>query len=190
MKRIAAVAVALSALSAGTAHAQSYATDRGSTLLGGGASWTTNHVQQNIDGDQITTDITNVQISPAVQYFVRPGLAVGGVATFSHASHDIGTSYGAGPAVSYYFGHGERPYYPYLSADALYLHAPNQHNIAFGGSAGAVFMLSRSVGLDTSLHYQDVRVTLAHDSDPVVKSRSFGLAVGFTAFAFGHRPGK
>jgi hypothetical protein len=125
--------------------------------------------------------VTVAQLQPDVQYFVLPGLALGGSAGLS-TDFDGATAFAIGPQVSYYFGRGERRAYPYLSAGVSY-QGLSGDDPALGQNAavGGVFMVSRAVGLDAGVRYSG----FGFDQDGT-RSRidSFALALGFTAFAF------
>jgi len=86
-----------------TAAAQTHALDRGSFLVGGGASFT--RAGGEINGESVDPT-TQLFFAPRLMYFLRPGLALGGEATVMRSKSDDGTatSYGIGPAVAYYFG--------------------------------------------------------------------------------------
>lgn len=186
MKRIATLAIALAAFGAGTAHGQSYATDRGSAVLGGSASWNSSRTTIETNGTESSGTVSSAYLNPQALYFVRPGLAVGGTGMIGRisAGGEHQTAYGAGPAISYYFGRGERPYYPYVSANTQYMHlSQDSHAWSYGASAGAVFMLSHSVGLDAGLRFSQSREHGPID-DSTQKVRDVGVAIGFTAFTF------
>lgn len=173
-----AILAALPAL----AHAQSYATDRGSMLVGGTASFSSSGTRSN-GGPWNRT--TRLDLAPRVQYFILPGLAVGGDLSFSRAFGDVTTThYGAGPTVSYYFGRAERAWYPYLRARVgLYRVVygdeaqPSQTSRGYAASGGVLLMLSRAVGLDAALTYE-----MPSDDQPDFRTLAFGL--GISAFVF------
>lgn len=182
VRRLAILAGLLAALPAAAA-AQSYPTDRGSLLLGGGAGFSSSGT--TVDGEEQGDRITSFNLSPSVQYFVVPGLALGGdlsVSRFSDGEQSI-TTYGGGPSASYYFGSGERPFYPFVSANVrLVRNSENDDsNLGYGASTGAVFMFNRSVGLRTSLYY-NVQSLDAEEIE--IDNDTFGVGIGFTAFTF------
>lgn len=162
------------------ADAQTYPTDRGSFIVAGGATASTSAITFDDDGEDRTERVSSVNLSPRVQYFVTPGLAVGGALSATLAWRDGGSNsqFGVGPQVSYYFGRGDRRVYPFLSAGVSYEGIGEEYS-SFGqnAAAGLVFMLSRGVGLDGSLFYRRAE----NDSATL---NSFGLALGVTAFAF------
>jgi hypothetical protein len=158
-------------------HAQTHAVDEGSFLLGGDASLTRTSVERPGDGDRSTA--FNFNLHPVVQYFITPGLAVGGDVSFAYASSEGGsTNYGVGigPSAAYFFGRGERNYYPFLSGSINASHYGGTA-LTYRGAGGMLIMLSESVGLTGELFY------LAQDVNERDVSR-FGLAFGISAFVF------
>ena len=162
--RILLVMLAISLGATEALHAQGHATGRGNLIVSGSAGLST------FDGGELSGRQTAVHLFPHLQYFVSPGLALGGSVSIFHArSGDTSsTSWGVGPHASYFFGRGEQTLIPYVSAQGFY----NGGSFAewnYGAAAGAVYMLTSSVGLDASVFYRD----------PVA-----GIAVGITAFVF------
>ena len=156
--------------------AQEHATDRGSYILGGSAGLSS---QKNVGAERST----HMYFAPSVQYFVQPGLAIGGTLNLAHFRFDNQsiTSYGAGPLLSYYFGAGEQSLRPYLSGRTIYSYARADVYgfLTYGGNVGVLYLLTRSVGLDASLFYNAVSYRGSSN-----RTDAFGLAVGFSAFAF------
>ncbi|HET6232378.1 MAG TPA: outer membrane beta-barrel protein [Longimicrobiaceae bacterium] len=187
MNKTRAVMLAAAALAAlpMSSRAQAYAVDRGSYILQGSAGWSSSRFTTEIAGATVHQRSTDVVLTPAVQYFVRPGLALGGQVNVLHSASggNSSTAYGIGPKATYYFGRGERTYYPYISAGATYVRETFSHANAVGGdgSAGAVFMLTRSVALDGSLYYRHLQ---NNGDDVKQRINNFGLGIGVTAFAF------
>lgn len=185
VRRFALLAGLLAALPA-AAQAQSYATDRGSLLLGGSAGFSSSG--GSVDGESAGDRNTFLNFSPSVQYFVLPGLAVGGniIAQRASGGDNSVNTLGVGPSVSYYFGQSERSVYPFVSGSVRYLRnsgedVDNVSNVGYGASTGAVFMLNRNVGLRTELYYNTNRFEVR---DIEVDSDQFGVSLGFTAFTF------
>ena len=150
-----------SSCTAGALHAQGYATGRGSLIVGGTAGLTTFRDQEP------SVRNYSLHFSPRFQYFVSPGLGLGASVGLFHMrqGEDSSSSWGLGPEISYFFGEGERTLLPYVSA----LGSFSGGEVNLGGAAGAIYMLTSSVGLDTSLFYRH-QIT--------------GAAVGITAFVF------
>lgn len=159
-------------------QAQEHATDRGSYILGGAAGFTSHRI-----GD---TRSSYLYLNPNVQYFVRPGFAIGGTASLSRSSYkdESITAYGAGPQVSYYPGSQDQELRPYVSARAVISDMSRaDHGIAtYGGNVGLLYLITRSVGLDASLFYN--RTSDLGGRGPRGGADVLGLAVGFSAFAF------
>lgn len=156
--------------------AQEHATDRGSYILGGSAGLSSyKHVGSSRSAF--------MHLTPRVQYFVQPGLALGGSLRLAHSRHNGGssTSYGAGPQVSYYFGNGEEALRPYVSGSTTYSNSSGGGDgvMAYGGNVGVLYLFTRSVGLDASLFYSAQSFPGSSSGSDVM-----GLAMGFSAFAF------
>lgn len=164
-------------------HAQTSALDRGSINIAGDAAFTSSGSASNGDDDRTTQLI----IRPTAQYFVIPGLALGGEVVVAHTSRDnnSSTSIGAGPSVAYYFGRGERTVHPFVSASLTVLRTSFENDFtdqstsatAYRGSGGILLMLSRSVGITGELFYQGQN---SEDFD----RNTYGLAFGVSAFVF------
>lgn len=173
-------ALLLAALPA-VASAQNAPTDPGSFILGGNASLSTSKTSTTLVGAETEETVTSLFVAPNVQYFVLPGLAVGGrvQASVGWYDDDSYSAYGVGPQVSYFFGRGERPYYPYVTAGLSYSRVDGSEQEARGANAGVgvVFMLSRGVGLDAAVAYN-------RQNTDLMDNQSIGLALGVTAFAF------
>lgn len=168
-----ALTLAILSLAPTLVQAQSYAIDHGSIMIGGTAGFSSS------GSDGSDDRLTQIFINPSVQYFVTRGLAFGGDVTLRHFSQgdSESTTYGVGPAVTYFFGGDERPVYPYLSGSVQVLGGESTSSLGYGASAGAIVMLMDAVGLDGSIYYQKL------DGDDF-SSDTFGLAVGIAAFVF------
>ena len=178
-------------------QAQSYPVDRGSWIVGGSASFTS---QGGDDADRTTS----VMLNPSAQFFVLPGLAVGGTLSLSYTSDDLFsiTGLGIGSAVSYYFGRGERTVYPFVSAslsinDFSFKADGDQvgSNIdvsttgtTFDLSGGVALMVAKNVGLTGEIFYlqQNLRETGNEGIETLFDTdiNMFGLRFGIAAFVF------
>lgn len=183
----------LAALAPAVAHAQTHAVDRGSYLISGTANFIT--VGGEIDGESVDRQM-RIALEPSVQYFILPGLAIGGSVSLVRdgSGDDATTQYGIGPRLTYYFGAGsgaERPWFPYIGAGAQWLKtdlgdadpiADDPSAKGFDVRGGILFMLSPAVGLNSELFYQAERTKGALGID--ISANAFGLAVGLSAFLF------
>lgn len=178
-----AAALFVAALVPAAAFAQPAALSGGSVLLGGQASF-------SVDSDSETDEnATSLTLLPSVQYFVSPGLALGGTLRLTHTSEDdfSSTSYGAGPAISYYFVQ-DGGVHPFVRASVQALrfssgvdtNESDTNIFGFGGAAGILFLLTDGVGIDAAFYYD--RLEYGGDSD--FNTSSLGLALGVSAFAF------
>jgi hypothetical protein len=167
-------------LSAVSLSAQQPALERGSALISGQASVT-------VQDTGVEENTTTFALTPYVQYFFATGLAIGGELQFSRTSQGdrTFTTYGIGPAISYYF---VRPsdVQPFVRGSIRLAHAKSttgslgdsRNLVGFRGAAGLLILLSDAVGLDLSLYYD----RLQHRDGIDLDVDTFGLAVGVSAF--------
>ena len=178
---------------------QSYPVDRGSLLIGGGASLTSSKTTypQGAGGGRSSQKSSYFSVRPSVQYFVVPGLALGGDVAIRRWNGGR-WSLGGGPALTYFFLKGERPWNLYLSGS---FHIgktwePNERYEdpkfhSYRGALGTVFMVSKGVGIHTEAFYS------VHEEnegwvEPVdgpgweskTEQNSYGLSVGISVFVF------
>jgi hypothetical protein len=179
------------AIAPGLLQAQGYAVDKGSVNVGGTASFVSSKADV---ADVSQPRITTLSLAPHLLFFVAPGLAVGGEAMFGRVSSDGNstTQYGIGPAINYYFGHEDRNWYPFVGASARVSHLNGNGNLGsdfrdLRASAGLLFLLSRSVGINSEFYLSRTHTTF---ESPVTleeldsNTSAFGLAIGISAFIF------
>jgi outer membrane protein len=167
----------------GIVHGQTPALQRGSVLLSGQASF---DVADRSSSDEKETTFL---LLPSIQYFAGRGLALGGELSLTHASAGdfSSSSYGIGPAISYYFVK-ESDLHPFvrgsfrIAQTSSEISGTERDATVFGvrATGGVLFLLSESVGLDIGLYYD--RYQLRGDAE--VDVSTLGLAVGISAFAF------
>jgi len=168
-------------LSALPVTAQGYATDKGSIRIGGSGNFSSS----KSEGAENRTTILDLR--PDVQYFVAPGLALGGELSLTRSSNGdaSNTLVGIGPIASYYFGGAERTQ-PFVSARLGVSQATfggdDLTQTSMRGAAGLLMLLSSSVGVSSELFYSYTRVEFAGTGDS--NSNNFGLALGIAAFLF------
>ncbi len=172
-------------LAAPVLQAQSHATDKGSIAVGGSASFSSNKAPGGSDRTTV------LDLRPSLQYFLAPGVALGGQLTLGRASSDntTSTTIGIGPLVSYYFGRISTSVVPFVSAE--FSVAQNSFDSSIGGeditstgimgAAGLLLLLSNSVGVNAQLYYR--HLNLSNDIADV-DGNSYGLAFGIAAFVF------
>ncbi|HEX7118849.1 MAG TPA: outer membrane beta-barrel protein [Longimicrobiales bacterium] len=193
LRAVVAVGALAAALPA-TAPAQTHALDRGSFRVGGTASFTS--AGGEVDGDPVDRE-TQLTLAPSVQYFLLPGLAVGGNLSLSRrgfGDDDAVTSYGIGPAVTYYFGAddaADQDWFPYIDAGIRYvdvqvddaiLGSEEPSVMGYNAAAGILFLLSPAVGMTGELFYD--RSDLENNIGTDTRADTFGLAFGISAFVF------
>lgn len=168
-----------------TLAAQEYATDRGSFILGGSASFVSQggDLYENLDGDRLNT----LTLNPYLLYFITPGLGIGGELALSRASQgdSDATVLGVGPTVAYYFGGPEASVRPFVEAHAAYLSLDSDFGDATGwgagAGAGAAFMLTRAVALTVGAVFEVHNLSIDDfDED----GNEFRIEAGIAAFLF------
>lgn len=167
------------------ALAQSYPIDKGSYLLGGTVSFTSQGDDDD-DGERLTT----LELNPSFAYFVTPGLALG--ADMFYVSREFigrsSTSTGIGPQLAYYFGGPTSKSYPFLAVGVSY--TSMDFGVTYSGfgadlSGGMVFMVARNVGLTTEAFYQVLSLSADTDfGDDEFSTNAIGIRGGVTAFIF------
>lgn len=164
-------------------YAQNSPVDQGSVLVGGDASLTSTAADSDAASDDRTTQFV---LNPTSQYFIIPGVAVGGDVLFGYASDGNAsvTRYGIGPAATYFFGRGdERSIYPFLSGSVGVIRVRDNNldtsgtQTSYRGAGGVLFMLTRSVGITGELFVQ-------RTDGNQLQTNTFGLAFGVSAFVF------
>lgn len=159
-----------------SARAQIYAIDAGSILIDGQASIISTGVE-DVDDRQ-----TSIFVNPSAQYFFAPGLAIGGEALVNRISSggDSFTTYGIGPALSYYFGQPDSEAFPFVSGSIFFTDTSEDggSGTAFRLSGGAVYMLARNIGLTGEVFYLKQNLESQRDFD------QFGASFGIAAFLF------
>ncbi|MDF1505053.1 hypothetical protein [Roseisolibacter sp. H3M3-2] len=175
------------------------AIDRGSLLVSGGASFQRQRTRIEVDGVQgsSTSTTTSLSLAPAVLFFVRPGLALGGDVQLGYSDFGGGsaTSFAVGPAARYYFGRGAARTLPYLGASARVGRftieqdegpATGEREGSLWGveaTAGLTWLVSRQVGVFGEAHLGRTVQSVdqgANDTDNT--ATGFGLRFGVSAF--------
>lgn len=177
--------VGLLALPVGVS-AQDYATDQGSFVLGGTASFSSQggDLHEDADGDRLNT----LSLNPYVLYFITPGLGIGGELGVARATQgdDDATTIGVGPTVAYYFGEAASTVRPFVEVHAGYQSISSDFFDAsgwmVGGGGGAAVMLSPTVALTLSGVYEIQNVSVENFDD--VDGDEFRLEAGVAAFIF------
>lgn len=167
--------------------AQSYATDQGSVIIGGSASFMSEGGDLNGGGDRTNT----LSLNPYVLYFVSPGFGIGGDLTATRVSQgDTHVSVvGIGPTVAYFFGDADATTRPFVEGNVSYASSTFDNGagsetasgFGLGGGVGAAFMLSPTVALTAEATYNWERLS---SSGVHLDGNRFGLALGIAAFLF------
>lgn len=165
--------------------AQSYAIDKGSYLLGGTVSFSSEGGDDILYGGERVSTLT---LNPSFAYFVTSGLALGADVLYSSASSGGAsiTSLGLGPNLAYFFGGPTSSAYPFISAGIAYTSTDVGVTLSgFGAdvSGGVTFMVARNVGLTAEAFFQTSSLS-ADELDDSFGMNTFGLRGGVTAFIF------
>lgn len=151
---------------------------QGSILIGGTAGFTSTSAG---DGD-----VTQVNFSPLIGYFVTDRVAVGGQLTMNFLGGDAdGSTIGIGPAVRYYFN-GSGPIrffgqgnFNWQTVD-IGEDFDSESGVGFGLGAGLDYFFNEHVALEAILGYNNFKFS---DSDDSINT--FGLSIGVAAFIGG-----
>lgn len=135
-------------------------------------------------------------IQPIAQYFIMPGLGIGG--TIAYDSYSLGdasvTGFGIGPMISYYFVMGEKKIFPFLSGAFTYSTLTDDDGtnkvkytmttIEFMG--GAFFKLADHYGIKGGLFFDmdSGKFDLPAPYDESKSGSKFGVAIGFSGFVY------
>jgi hypothetical protein len=182
------------------AAAQKFPTDKGSMMLGGSAYYLleSGKMHENEDGDKYSA----FSLSPHVDYFISPGLAVGGTVSIGHSAQGDNSSswLGIGPEVYYFIGGDVKPNpikgkpLPFVTACYSFYNATDKSkydgetsefkrkytDLSVG--AGMMVMLSNAVALDARLTY--LMQTAKYGDAENNKGNEIELSFGFSAFTY------
>jgi hypothetical protein len=195
-------------LMAVAAFSQTFPTDKGSLIVGGSVSFTSSSgdLYENPQGK----GSTEISLAPFADYFVSPGLAVGGSVIFYKESQgdNSQTTIGLGPEVRYFFGGNVKPKmikgknYPYAIGSFLWENtkhkstmyaktsvpsgSPNfEYKTTFTSislGAGILHMLTGSVGVSAQVTYNMDKSK--YEDGEAVKGNKIKFWVGITAFKY------
>lgn len=174
---------------------------KGSIAIGGTAD--ISHTQPDGSGSALTI----IQAFPRFGYFVVKGLALSANGRYRRVSAEdqatvkdqTSTEWGVGPGVSYYVATRLPRLFPFVSARALYNRTSNHSEllpagtevdsrittVVWLGSAGALFMLGKHVGLTSEAFYQRNNNTIRNGTaESTSDSNTYGIQWGISAFIF------
>lgn len=167
--------------------AQDFAIDRGSVVIGGTVSYTSQggELFENTDGDRLNSLLLN----PFALFFVTRGLGIGGdffVQKASQGDQSV-TTLGIGPSVAYFFGGPENTAFPFVSGGLEYANLSSTgfdaSGFGFNFGAGVAFMVSRGVAVTTQASYEVLNLSV-DQLDESFSGNGFGLRAGISAFLF------
>jgi len=142
-----------------------------------------------------------VTINPGISYFVKDKLAVGLVAPWTYSSHkhpDHSVSqetYAVGPAMRYYFPFGHWAVFPMIShtygwltqkaIDTSHSTSTNKGNLrTFTGGAGITYFITRHVGVEGMLCYEQSKLTWKDRADGSFTDWDITWNIGVQAYIF------
>jgi len=164
--------------------------DKGSINLGGviGLTIQGGDLYENQNGDKRTI----IDVNPSLLYFIMPNLAVGAELVYSSTSQGDAkeTAMGIGPKVAYFVGNENSKAYPYLGFAFGYGTWKQEGGMEFEGTmmrltpvAGAVFMVSKNVGINIEAFYQ-MDSSKLKDADESTKGNQMGVRIGVAGFIY------
>jgi hypothetical protein len=139
-----------------------------------------------------------MQFNPSFNYFVFPGLALGGKFMFDKTSQgDYGTTaWGIGPQLVFFIG-GTQPkdsfrgtIYPFIATSLIYAKSTisfMDEDFSISGTminlgGGLNFMLSNSVGLIMETSYEIDNMT--PEDEESISGNKFNIGLGIVAFLY------
>lgn len=190
--------------SAAVVQAQQSPIQKGSIQIGGTAD--ISHTEPDGGGAALTI----IEAFPRFGYFVVKGVALSVNGRFRRASSEpqatirdqTSTELGIGPGISYYIATPAPRLFPFVSARVLYNRTSTHaelvpsgtkiesriNTVVWLGSAGALIMLGKHVGLTSEAFYQRNKNKIRNggDGSPEVSSDSdtYGIQWGIAAFLF------
>lgn len=174
-------------------YAADFEVDKGAVSIGGSAAFAS--YGGDLYKDAEDNSLTYFSIEPEVQYFVIPGLGIGGSAGFTSQSQgDFSmTVLSIGPSVQYYFLTESELIYPSIGGMFHY----QSESIDFGGGmdssadgtkfrffAGAMFKLVDHFGLEAGLFYDMDSQKGDWDGAESESGSVFGVRIGFKGFIY------
>ena len=174
---------------------------KGSIAIGGTAD--ISHTEPDGSGSALTI----IQAFPRLGYFVVKGLALSANGRYRRVSAEdqaavrdqTSTEWGIGPGVSYYVATRLPRLFPFVSTRVLYNRTSNHAEIlpagpevdsrittvVWLGSAGALFILGKHVGLTSEVFYQRNNNTIRNGTaESTSDSNTYGIQWGISAFIF------
>lgn len=132
----------------------SFATNRGSLMIGGGLSFQFRKGVDNFRGKSLSLDF-----DPKIMIFVAPSFAIGGTVIASYYKYEDNnpsTMWGVGPTLSYFIaGHSKKTVYPFLELSFIVTGNEDGYIVTYSQfEFGGLFMLTDAVGLTASLKYR------------------------------------
>jgi hypothetical protein len=190
--------ILVASLAEGVSGQEDYAVGRGGFIVGGSIRVT------SLGGEQFAERLAVVSVSPVVQYFAVPSLAIGGAFDFSYVSGSkvenraSRTAVGIGPRIGYYFGNADSRVYPFLAGTVFVSRVtvgevtipqlgaqdgPDGTVVDMVASGGAAFLISRNVGITGEVFYR-ANLTDIEGQPEALDTNEFGFRFGIAAFVY------
>jgi hypothetical protein len=159
-----------------------YATDKGSMLVGGSASFTSS------GGDDVWGDdrFNELILDARIVHFIAQNFGIGGRFQFINQSYgnESQTYMMIGPTVIYYFGAPDKNILPFITASFLYGNLSDSYSqTVFGFGGGFTYMVARNIGFTTEAFYQFENYNPEGEGDSA-SGNTFGIAFGISAFIY------
>lgn len=185
-----------------TAAALSAQTEKGRFIISGQTSidlsYTVDYTKNaNSSSGQITQENYNINIAPAIGYFVADNFAISLQGDYLLQDGDYMekmSQFTLMPSAMYYVPTAGK-LRPLLSVGAGYANisqyipitptATSKHSFSgftWGVAAGAAYFINRYISLDLSLQYSDINTSYSGDSSMKIKMNGIGGAIGFTLY--------
>lgn len=177
------ITLVLSLIMFGTVFSADGPFSSGSKQIGGGLSYT-------YQGGDAYNDINHLIVNPGLGFFVGEGKVIGFEVLYEHYSRvnrsdenffGLGMFYQMLFNTSAFNMETGSKAFPYIKVLARATKGENSYKLfSFGGQAGFVYMLSRSVGLDTGVQFRYDRINFGRS----ISGKTLGVTVGIATYLF------
>lgn len=170
--------------------AQEYAIDKGSTIVAGMASFTSQGGDLYADSDD--NRATSLTISPIVNHFFAPNVAIGAAVAYTREAQDDNSYHtlGIGPTLSYFIGAAKSATFPYLSAGIRYYNIGNEGDehdtiggtdIVLGGGILATINGHIGIVIEAGYHIMNLK---HKDWDESMSGNIFSVGIGIAGLFY------
>ena len=172
-------------------------TEKGKFIISGSTAADLSYVSEDIIGDSGGDIKLNLNISPAVGYFVIDNLVIGAQASFAYLDSDLNdksTQFTFMPTAQYYLPFGS-VLRPSIQVGAGYVNlsqsVPISNNStsrhSFGGftwatAVGLSYFINNSISLDLGVQYADINASYSGNTSVKVKTKGIGGTIGISLY--------